>query len=61
MTQEHQPILTLQAVRKSYRGRAALQGISLQLFPGGIAGFFRPERCWKNHDDPLHLRAAEAG
>lgn len=41
------PVLTLSNVRKKYRGRDALKGISLQLFPGELLGFFGPNGAGK--------------
>ncbi len=41
------PVLTLQNVRKSYRGREALKGISLELRPGELLGFFGPNGAGK--------------
>jgi ABC-2 type transport system ATP-binding protein len=41
------PILTLDDVRKTYRNREALKGISLQLFPGELLGFFGPNGAGK--------------
>jgi ABC-2 type transport system ATP-binding protein len=41
------PILTLDKVRKTYRNRDALKGISLQLFPGELLGFFGPNGAGK--------------
>lgn len=41
------PVLTLQNVRKTYRGREALTGISLELRPGELLGFFGPNGAGK--------------
>lgn len=41
------PILVLDAVRKAYRGREALRGVSLQLHPGELLGFFGPNGAGK--------------
>lgn len=41
------PVLVLQDVRKTYRGRQALKGISLQLRPGELLGFFGPNGAGK--------------
>lgn len=41
------PVLTLQDVRKKYRGRDALKGISLELYPGELLGFFGPNGAGK--------------
>lgn len=41
------PILTLDKVRKQYRGRDALKGISLRLYPGELLGFFGPNGAGK--------------
>ncbi len=47
MTEPLSPILTLNNVRKKYRGCEALKGISLQLFPGEMLGFFGPNGAGK--------------
>ena len=47
MTEPPSPILTLNNVRKKYRGCEALKGISLQLFPGELLGFFGPNGAGK--------------
>ncbi len=41
------PVLTLRDVRKKYRGREALKGISLELRPGELLGFFGPNGAGK--------------
>jgi ABC-2 type transport system ATP-binding protein len=41
------PVLTLQNVRKTYRGREALKGISLELRAGELLGFFGPNGAGK--------------
>jgi ABC-2 type transport system ATP-binding protein len=41
------PVLILESVRKAYRGREALRGISLQLYPGELLGFFGPNGAGK--------------
>ncbi len=41
------PILTLDKLRKQYRGRDALKGISLRLYPGELLGFFGPNGAGK--------------
>lgn len=41
------PVLTLRNVRKSYRGREALKGISWELRPGELLGFFGPNGAGK--------------
>jgi ABC-2 type transport system ATP-binding protein len=41
------PVLTLQDVRKNYRGREALKGISWELHPGELLGFFGPNGAGK--------------
>jgi ABC-2 type transport system ATP-binding protein len=41
------PILTLTNVSKRYRGRSALNGISLRLYPGELLGFFGPNGAGK--------------
>ena len=47
MTSERQPLLSLIDVRKSYRGRQALHGVSLDLFSGELLGFFGPNGAGK--------------
>lgn len=47
MTGERQPLLSLIDVKKSYRGRQALQGVSLELFSGELLGFFGPNGAGK--------------
>ena len=47
MTGERQPLLSLIDVRKSYRGRQALQGVSLELYSGELLGFFGPNGAGK--------------
>lgn len=42
-----EPALSLIDVKKTYRGRAALQGVSLELFPGELLGFFGPNGAGK--------------
>jgi ABC-2 type transport system ATP-binding protein len=42
-----EPVLTLDAIRKTYRRREALRGISLQLYPGELLGFFGPNGAGK--------------
>jgi ABC-2 type transport system ATP-binding protein len=41
------PVLTLQDVRKKYRGREALKGISWELYAGELLGFFGPNGAGK--------------
>jgi ABC-2 type transport system ATP-binding protein len=41
------PVLTLENVRKTYGGREALKGISLELRPGELLGFFGPNGAGK--------------
>jgi ABC-2 type transport system ATP-binding protein len=41
------PILTLQDIRKSYRGREVLKGISLRLLRGELVGLFGPNGAGK--------------
>ncbi len=41
------PVLTLRDVRKKYRGREALKGISLELRSGELLGFFGPNGAGK--------------
>ena len=42
-----EPTLSLIDVRKTYRGRTALQGVSLELFSGELMGFFGPNGAGK--------------
>lgn len=41
------PVLTLENIRKAYRGREALKGISWELRPGELLGFFGPNGAGK--------------
>ena len=41
------PVLTLEDVRKTYRGREALKGVSLELRPGELLGLFGPNGAGK--------------
>ncbi len=41
------PVLSLKDVRKTYRGREALKGISWNLYPGELLGFFGPNGAGK--------------
>ncbi len=47
ITEKQEILLSLRDVQKSYRGHAALRGISLQLFAGELLGFLGPNGAGK--------------
>ncbi|MEI7699075.1 MAG: ABC transporter ATP-binding protein [Planctomycetia bacterium] len=47
MIETREPVLTLESIRKNYRRREALRGISLKLYPGELLGFFGPNGAGK--------------
>lgn len=47
MMETREAVLTLESVRKTYRRREALRGISLKLYPGELLGFFGPNGAGK--------------
>ena len=41
--------LSAENIRKSYKGRKVVKGISIEVEQGEIVGLLGSKRCWKNN------------